>query len=216
MHSPIFSSSDRCWPRWWRCSSSSSACRPCSRSTCGNTRAATTRRSPSPRSTSERAPTWCAASSPRRWSAPSPAPTASITSNRKVLRADRSSPRGSSSTTIRPRRCPRSVRKSTRCAVIFRPRRKCRSSISKTPTRSARRLISASPRTSCGPTKSPIISRVWFSRASRPFPACKGRKSSAAASSPCASGSSPTAWPRSTSVPLKSGRPSRATTISPP
>ena len=59
------------------------------RSTCGNIRAAISRRSPSPPFTSARTPSSSADLSRRRSSARSPPPTGSITSNRKANRASR-------------------------------------------------------------------------------------------------------------------------------
>jgi multidrug resistance efflux pump len=54
------------------------------------------------------------------------------------------------------------------------------------------------------------------SRGSRPLRACSAPTSSAPAPSPCASGSSPSAWPPSTSARCRCARRSRPTTFSPP
>lgn len=54
-------------------------------------------------------------------------------------RAYRPSPPASSSTKTRPRRWPRSVPRSIRCAAICRPRPKCRCSTSNRPTASSLR-----------------------------------------------------------------------------
>ena len=77
----------RRWPWWSALSSSLPDCRRSRRSTCGNTRAAKTRPSPSRQFTSEPARTWCAIHHLRHWSAPSRQRTASIICNQPASKA---------------------------------------------------------------------------------------------------------------------------------
>ena len=115
-------------------------CRRSARSTSGSTRAARTPPSPSPPSTSAPAPTWCAASSPRRWSASIAAADGIdyLESEQHAGPLDHHAP-GSGSTTTPPRRWPRSAPRSTRSAATCRPRPRSRSSTSSRPTASSPR-----------------------------------------------------------------------------
>ena len=79
------------------------------------------RPSPCAPSTSAPAPTWCAASSPRRSSAPSPPPTASTTSSRRARRGSRPSTSASSSTSTPPTRSPTSARASNQVRADLPP-----------------------------------------------------------------------------------------------